>query len=249
MLIPSARKRVLSTLVAGVFAGTALLLPAGSASAQSAAPTSAQSSAQTPANECSATFHLGDRRFGPEILPKRGVVAAGLIGYRRTGSLSPQQFLDKYWDSAAAWWKYPPLDGYLLDRQGKPIIVPSKLRPGQLVDRYGSEFGQFLAPIGTPYTARAIPPQSLVSTPAGYCNYRAYKVLKPFTVDSGPIAPWFEQTGYGWQYVLKSSNIPGAPSPLTIKWLLENGYLQRVIGPPQTFAESLVPPLDRAPVS
>lgn len=246
MHVPSARKRVLSTFIAGV---ALLSLTAGSAVARPASVQSLPQSLSQTSTECSATFHLGDRRFGPETLPTRGVVGAGLFGYRRTGSLSPQQFLDKYWDPAATWWKYPPLDGYLLDPQGKPIILQSKLRPGQLVDRYGSEFGQFLAPLGTPYTARAIPPQSLVSTPAGYCNYRGYKVLKPFTVDSGPIAPWFEQTGYGWQYVLKSSLVPGAPSPLTVKWLLENGYLQRVIGPPQTFAESLLPPLDRAPVA
>jgi hypothetical protein len=228
--IPSVRKRVLSIAVAT--AAALFTLPAGSVAAEPAT---------AAVTECSSTYHLNDQRFGPATLPNRGIVAAELIGYRRFGSLTPQQFLDKYWDPTAGWWKYPPLDGYLLDRNGKPIIIPSRLRVGQYIDRYGSEFGQFLAPIGTTYAQRSVPPTSLVSTPAGFCNYRAYRVIKSFTVDSGPIAPWFEQSGFGWQYVLKGNHIPGAPTPLTVKWLLDNGYLQRVIGPPQTLAESLVP--------
>lgn len=238
MPIPSVRNRALSILL------TSFLLLFGF----TAAPATAAAQPESSQTECSASYHLGDRRFGPETLPNTGIVGFELTRYRRTGNLTPQQFLDKYWDPAAAWWRYPPLDGYLLDRDGKPIIIPVRLRAGQYIDRYGSEFGQFLAPIGTSYAGRSIPPQSLVSTPAGYCNYRAYRVLKPFKVDSGPIAPWFEQSGMGWQYVLKGNHIPGAPTPLTVKWLLENSYLERVIGPPQALAERNLPQLDRAPV-
>jgi hypothetical protein len=210
------------------------------------APATAQTT-RTPSVECSDTYFQDDRRLGPSALPKRGIVGMQLIGYRRTGGLTTQQFLDTYWDPAASWWRYPPSDGYLIGPGGRPLITRTSLAPGQLMDRYGSEFGQFLAPMGTPYASRAIPPQSLVSTPAGYCNYRAYRVLRPFTVDSGPIASWFAQPGFGWQYQLKTGHVPGAPSPLTVKWLLENGYLLRIAGPPQSLRERGLPPADRAP--
>lgn len=196
-----------------------------------------------PAAECSATYHQSDPRLGPQVLPRRGVLGAELIGYRRTGGLDTQTFLDTYWDQGAGWWRYPPANGYLLRPDGTPIIVTSRLFPGQVIDRFGSEYGQFLAPFGLPYASRSIPPQSLVSTPAGYCNYRAYRVVKPFTVDSGPIAPWFAQPGLGWQYHLNAERIEGAPTPLTVLWLLDNGYLQRIIGPPQTRSAAL----ERAP--
>jgi hypothetical protein len=181
--------------------------------------------------ECSETHFLDDRRLGPEVLPNRGILANQFTGYRRTGTLSRQQFFDQYWDPSANWWRYPPLDGYVIGPDGKPLISRTTLMHGWLIDRYGSEFGQYLAPIGSPYASRSIPPQSLVSTPAAYCNYRAYRVTKPFTVDSGPIAPWFGQPGHGWQFQLKTEHVPGAPSPLTVKWLLDNGYLHRIIGP------------------
>jgi len=49
-------------------------------------------------------------------------------------------------------------------------------------------------------------------------NYHVYKVLKQFTVLSGPIAGWFGQPGQGVQYQL-STNIMG---------LLSGGYIERV---------------------
>jgi Tuberculosis necrotizing toxin len=235
--IPSVRIRSLSALLLAV----ALFV-----TAQVAPATARPAPERSVRTECSADFHLDDPRFGPKTLPNGGLVGLELINYRRTGRLSPQQLLDKYWDPVTAWWIYPPKDGYLLDRNGDPIIIPTTLRAGQLIDRYGSEYGQFLAPIGSSYSSRSIPPQSLVSTPAAHCNYRAFKVLKPFTVDSGPIAPWFEQQGYGWQYVLKSEHVPGAPSPLTIKWLMDNGYLKRVVGPPSALSARNQLPEDRA---
>lgn len=186
--------------------------------------------------QCSATHFRGDPRLGPEVLPEQGPVGAQLVGYRRTGELGEQQFLDTYWDAAAGWWRYPPAGGYLLDGDGKPLVGQAQLLAGNRVDRYGSEFGQYLAPAGSSYGSRSIPPQSLVSTPAAYCNYRSYLVLKPFTVDSGPIAPWFGQPGRGRQFQLKAEHVPGAPSPLTVAWLLDNGYLHRVIGPPRSQA-------------
>jgi hypothetical protein len=53
-------------------------------------------------------------------------------------------------------------------------------------------------------------------------------VLKDFTVDAGPVAPWFAQPGYGLQYQLNSSLVPGAPASVNVTWLVNNGYLARV---------------------
>ncbi|RZS37147.1 uncharacterized protein DUF4237 [Herbihabitans rhizosphaerae] len=218
------RTRRLFTVLCGLITLLAVSLPAAPAVAEPAGST----------YECSADHYFDDARFGPRKLPKNGFVGVQLRDYRRTGSLEAEQFLAEYHDQATGWWRYPPADGYVIGPDGQPTVSPATLRPGLFIDRYGSEYGQFLAPFGTPYANRSIPPQSLVSTPAGFCNYRGYLVLKPFTVDSGPIAPWFAQPGHGWQYQLKAAHVPGAPSPLNVKWLLDNGFLLRVVGPPQS---------------
>jgi hypothetical protein len=96
------------------------------------------------------------------------------------------------------------------------------------IDRYGSEFGGFLAPAGLPYTMRSIPPSNLVGIPAAACNYHLYEVLRPFDVYSGPIAAWFFQLGGGLQYQLNGLLVPGAPTRLTVMWLVDNGYLGRL---------------------
>src|SRR6185312_14650352 len=103
------------------------------------------------------------------------------------------------------------------------------LVPGQDIDRYGSEYGSFLAPEFSPYFSRAIPPSNLDSTPPAGCNYHDYRVLKPFAVDAGPVAPWFAQPGLGLQYQLDAALIPGAPAGINVMWLVNNGYLQRIV--------------------
>jgi Tuberculosis necrotizing toxin len=50
-------------------------------------------------------------------------------------------------------------------------------------------------------------------------------VTRASDVDASPIAPAFEQSGGGRQYLLMSAYVPGAPSPLNVKWLVDNGYL------------------------
>ena len=195
--------------------------------------TPAGATPSTPAGQCSEANFNGDARLGPRDLPTTGPVGLELTGYNRLAGLTPDQFIATYWDPTAfggqGGWRYPPSNGFLIGPGGQPIEVPIPLHAGQQVDRYGSEFGQFLAPTGIPYAQRAIPPQSLdnTSTPAT-CNYRAYKVLKDFRVEGGPIAPAFGQPGKGVQYLLLGSLVPGAPAQLNILWLVDNGYLQRL---------------------
>lgn len=184
-------------------------------------------------NECSASFFGGDRRLGPAALPQFGAVGIELSGYRRTGGLTVPAFLARFYDPAvnagAGGWIYPPADGYVVGATGQPIEWRQQLTPGVQIDRYGSEFGTFLAPAGSPYAWRSIPPQNLDATPPAGCNYHDYKVIKPFDVYAGPVAPWFGQPGHGLQFQIDGRLLPGAPSGVNVLWLIKNGYLQRLV--------------------
>ena len=174
---------------------------------------------------CSKEYFNDDRRLGPETLSDQFPVADQLEGYRRTGDLTPDEFLAKYWDPTvvpAGSYKYPPEQGYVLDPNGKPQRTQEQLGIGTLIDRYGSEFGNFLAPAGTTYTARSLPPVNLVSDPADYCNYHVYLVTKPLPVYSGPIAPWFEQAGLGTQFEVVGDLLPRVDecgTTINVTWL------------------------------
>jgi hypothetical protein len=185
-------------------------------------------------NQCSVEDSNGDARLGPAVLPTSGPVGQELIRYDRFAGLTPAQFLATYWDPTAnggqGGWRYPPSNGFLIGPTGQPVETPLPLRAGQQIDRYGSEFGAFLAPYGLPYARRALPPQSLDNRDVpGACNYHLYRVARDFTVDGGPIAPGFGQPGRGVQYLVVAGLIPGAPAQVNILWLVANGYLQRII--------------------
>ncbi len=183
----------------------------------------------TAPDQCSAADYSGDGRLGPEVLARRGPVGRELVGYRRFGGLTSQGFLARYWDDGAAAWRYPPDDGFVVGIDGRPVEWTFTLPRGLRVDRFGSEYGAFLAPSGTPYAWRSLPPQSLHVYDAAYaCNYHDYQVIKPFPALTGPIAPAFAQPGGGLQYELKGSLIPGAPEKLGVGWLVDHGYLNRL---------------------
>ncbi|MEU3462721.1 TNT domain-containing protein [Streptomyces sp. NPDC006733] len=209
-------RQLFVSLVAGALLAT-------TATVAAAAP----AEAGTARTECSATFYQGDPRLGPEVLPTRGAVGRELAGYHRTGKLSAPAFLARY--NTGTGWIYPPQNGYVIGPDGRPVEWQQTLRPGQDIDRFGSEYGSFLAPEGLPYANRSIPPQSLDGVPAAGCNYHDYRVLKAFAVDAGPIAPWFAQPGYGLQYQLDAALVPGAPATINVMWLVANGYLQRLV--------------------
>ena len=183
--------------------------------------------AQVAVDTC-ATPLDGDPRLGPAVLPTTGPVGLMVRGYDRFGGLGKDGFLARYWDPLAntgrGSWIYPPDDGFLAK-----IIVAVDLPAGTRVDRFGSEFGAFLAPVLSRYGQRAIPPQNLNTFDPKYpCNYHAYQVLKPFKVRLGIVAPWFHQLGLGAQEKLDASLVPGAPTPLGVLWLVDNGYLSRL---------------------
>jgi Tuberculosis necrotizing toxin len=192
------------------------------------AATSTAGSEQAAPRTCSAAFYDGDSRLGPQQLPVAGRVGREVRRYRRTGDRTVAGFLSTYYDSATSSWRYPPDNGYVI-RHGKPVEFHARLRDGRRIDRFGSEYGSFLAPQGLRYAARSIPPASLDGTPAAGCNYHDYEVTRPFTVDAGPIAAWFAQPGGGRQYQLDATLIPGAPATINVVWLVANGYLKRIV--------------------
>jgi hypothetical protein len=179
-----------------------------------------------------APFVCGDWRFGPARLPDTGVLGGILSGYQRFGHLTPVEFLNKWWDptrdSGQGNWKYPPDDGFAHDVGGRVIAAPVTLHPGQLVDRFGNEFGSFLAPAGAKFAGRALPPSSLNAEDPRYpYNYHLYRVKKDTVVCSGPQAPAFEQPGQGVQYVTSSTFCPRLPADVTVNSLVRGGNLER----------------------
>lgn len=235
-------RRLMATLALLMLIVGTTVTPSQAATPGTATPSAATvSAATTPARKsaaksaphgCSAKLHHDDQRLGPAVLSNSGRIGNELVGYRRTGNLTVKNFLDTYWDNTAnggqGGWIYPKNDGFLSDADGNPIKWTQRLVRGDFIDRFGSEYGAFLAPSGSSYSSRAIPPSSLVGQPASRCNYSTYRVKKGFNVSAGPIAPWFGQPGRGTQYQLKNDLVPGAPQQLNVLWLIQQGYLERV---------------------
>jgi hypothetical protein len=86
------------------------------------------------------------------------------------------------------------------------------LTPGETVDRFGFGRGKFVSPTGTPTEMRSLRPGTK-NLP--YSNYR---IIKPFEVDAGGIAPAFNQPGLGTQYEL----------PVQIDVLLKRGFIEKI---------------------
>jgi hypothetical protein len=193
----------------------------------------AQGRAATKRTTCSTADYQDDARLGPKRLPNSGPLATVLKGYRRLAGMTAKGYLHAFYDAAGKTWRYPPQGGYQITPEGQPEKMQLTIFAGQRIDRFGSEFGGYLSPEGTPYGARAIPPQSLDNmTAPATCNYSRYKVLKDVPVYSGPIAPGLGQPGFGLQYVLDATIFPGAPpaKDFNVGYLVTNGFLARVTG-------------------
>ncbi|CAG8000695.1 unnamed protein product [Penicillium salamii] len=165
----------------------------------------------------------GDPRLGPVKLPGYFPLANQLETYARFGDLCPAEFLKKWTVNATdpkAYWIYPDSDGFVSTTEQLSISGNVTLRVGQKVDRFGSESGKFLAPLGAPYIERALPPSNLFAPENSSFpyNYHVYEVIKEFDVLLGPVASWFEQPGFGSQILAFSS----------VASLLDGGFLERL---------------------
>ena len=191
---------------------------------------------------CSVASFDGISRYGPETFSMQPPTGQQLAGYKRFGPTMNRYEFDEYYydDVVTNWWRYPPQQGYVLDRNQRPIKHKKTLRVGTRMDRYGGDRGNFLSVPGTKYAERSLPPSNL-SGPQGqeqYCNYHVYEVIKAFSVDTGRIAPWFQQRGGGIQYEVTRSYLDDPSYPqcvsyinsdntLGVAWLMCAGYLRQ----------------------
>ncbi|WP_068274366.1 TNT domain-containing protein [Aldersonia kunmingensis] len=185
---------------------------------------------------CSAELHRpGDWRLGPKELSNVPPVGPQLAGYERTGGLNDEFFLGRWWDEKAdprPTWRYPEQGGYVIV-DGKPLRAETTLEIGTLIDRYGGASGNYFAPAGTSYGARALPPGNLTTDDKPEnCNYHVYLVIKPLPVYTGPIADAFEQPGGGTQYEVTRETVKEevreCGSTIDVTWLRCAHYLALV---------------------
>ena len=121
-----------------------------------------------------------------EVLTPGGAPAAVLRDWRSTGGISAAEFESQFGTlETRAWPKndgFPP--GY--------IPQPAQLPEGTIIDRFGSEFGRYLAPDGTPFADRSLAPE-LVS--GDYNRYIVTGKALPsgWQVLEGPVEPFYGQ--------------------------------------------------------
>ncbi|GII78681.1 hypothetical protein Sru01_36630 [Sphaerisporangium rufum] len=224
-----------STVGGSTVGGSAAAGAAGPGVQAPARPAAAAGDGTRPV--CTAPFINLDPRLGPKYLPKKGLLGRILKPYVPLGGLSPQRFLNRYWDFATNFYRFPPDAGFAHAGgypNGKVLAAGMTLRAGEKLDRFGGEGGSFMAPLGMPFPQRALPPTNLDTNPQSPqypCNYHQYEVIRDFAVDGGPAAPAFQQPGGGTQYHLVSRFIPEAPpvpEEVPVSWLIANGFLRRL---------------------
>ncbi len=186
---------------------------------------------------CGPPYIIGDPDLGPTILPRTGYLGALLHGYVPLGSLSPQHFLSRYWDYAQNNYRFPPDDGFGRSGNfpnGRLLAKTTILQPGMMLDRFGSNAGAFLSPMGDLFIRRALPPRNLNTNsmaPMNLCNYHAFKVLKAFGVEVGPAAPAFQMPGGGTQYHVIRRLVPLDPptnAEVPVSELVTRGFLEEI---------------------
>ena len=118
----------------------------------------------------------------------------------------------KFFDPQTGEVHYPGTNGDInTDGFTNGVYHVETLTSGTIIDRYGSNgSGRYFSPDGTPYAERALPP-FMERQP-----YNRYRVVQPFDVKAGEIAPWFNQPGKGIQFL----------SDYSLKYLLKHGYIE-----------------------
>ncbi|WP_442912806.1 TNT domain-containing protein [Kutzneria sp. CA-103260] len=89
-------------------------------------------------------------------------------------------------------YAWPP--GELFPEGGCDAGEAVVLKPGAVIDRFGTPEGRVFGVDGTPYAQRSLPPEHLDA------GYRRYKVLAPLPMWQTISAAWFGQSGGGVRY-------------------------------------------------
>jgi len=115
----------------------------------------------------------------------------------------------------------------------KPYAVPgtvvpdANLQPGTVLGRFGSPFGAYLAPDGTPFAELALPPDSALKPYYQYVVKDASLLPRGYHIEQSQVAPWFHQPGGGIQFRVIGPDGKNA----RVGALVESGYLGEVRGP------------------
>ncbi|MEY9214300.1 TNT domain-containing protein [Thermobifida halotolerans] len=108
------------------------------------------------------------------------------------------------------------------------------LETGQIVDAFGPESGTLLFPDGMPFEERGLPEYARTSpaeeggAPTSSPVYHRYRVIYPFLVNASFSPSAGRYPGGGVRYVIDPSGFTQAAPLPSIRWLLRNGYLERV---------------------
>ncbi|TDQ52264.1 TNT domain-containing protein [Actinorugispora endophytica] len=108
------------------------------------------------------------------------------------------------------------------------------LETGQIVDAFGQESGSLLFPDGTPFERRGLPEFAREAPAAAEEGqprpqvYHRYRVTYPFQVTAA-LSPAAERSpGGGVRFAVDSGGFTQQVPLPSIRWLLGNGYLERV---------------------
>lgn len=111
----------------------------------------ASQATQAPSCNCQGTtsggvnasqYICGDSRLGPSVLPTQLPLGTFVSNYDRFGGQTPGEFLKK-WTDASGSYVYPEQNGFQLNVDGAPILGTMLIRNGTLLDRFGSEYGEY----------------------------------------------------------------------------------------------------------
>ena len=83
-----------------------------------------------------------------------GAPSALLRGWDPVGNMPWEDFATQYGTPQARVW--PDNDGFPPGYTPQPVELPA----GTVIDRFGSEYGNYLSPDGTPFMDRALRPES-----------------------------------------------------------------------------------------
>jgi hypothetical protein len=122
-----------------------------------------------------------------ETVTEGGAPLAVVRGWDPTGGMP--------WDDFASHFGTPDARTYPLNDGFPPgyIPQPAQLPEGAIIDRFGSEYGRYLAPDGTPFADRSLAPEAVGG------DYNRYMVTgKPlppgWRIVEGPVEPFYGQT-------------------------------------------------------
>ncbi|GAT08484.1 TNT domain-containing protein [Mycolicibacterium novocastrense] len=125
-------------------------------------------------------------------------------------------------------------DGSLIypdeDLESKPYAVPGTVIPeaqlpaGTELGRFGSPFGAYLAPEGTPFAELSLPMESAAKPYYRYVVDDPTALPPGWSIEQSQVAPWFHQPGGGTQFRIIAP--PGERA--TTQDLVDSGFLKEI---------------------